>query len=229
MLLGDFLDHTRHGVDDLLARHARVALQQAIRNKHTVLAGNLAFLVHVADLHGARAHDGIAWHLLRGVWQNSVVARDVIAHLPLLAAHFVHESLLGAQQHHGKPAGILIVVKISHEHVGGLGFLSLGELGGDKLRNLLRQVHELALAKEITLELAAKRRVLGKRGAFIVGRGTCAAQMRGHEVAHGTAFDIQLALAHNVDGRVKVQDMQNRVIDFHIRHSVLDRFRHEPV
>ena len=157
------------------------------------------------------------------------MARDVVAHLPLLAAHFVHKSLLGAQQHHGKPAGILIVVKIGHEHVGGLGFLGFGELGGDKLRNLLRQVHELTLAKEIALELAAKRRVLGKRGAFIVGRGTCAAQMRGHKVAHGTTLDIELALAHDVDGRVKVQDMQNRVIDFHIRHSVLDRFRHEPV
>ena len=229
MLLGDFLDHTRHGVDDLLARYARVALQQAIGDKHTVLAGNLALLVHVADLHGARAHDGIAWHLLRGVWQNSVVARDVIAHLPLLAAHFVHKSLLGAQQHHGKPAGILIVVKIGHEHVGGLGFLGFGELVGNKLRNLLRQVNELALAKEIALKLAAKRRVLGKRGAFIVGRGAGAAQMRGHEVAHGTTLDIELALAHDVDGRVKVQDMQNRVIDFHIRHSVLDRFRHEPV
>ena len=157
------------------------------------------------------------------------MARDVVAHLPLLAAHFVHKSLLGAQQHHGKPAGILIVVKIGHEHVGGLGFLGFGELGRDKLRNLLRQVHELALAKEIALELAAKRRVLGKRGAFIVGRGACTAQMRGYEIAHGTAFGIELALAHNVDGRVKVQDMQNRVIDFHIRHSVLDRFRHEPV
>ena len=30
----------------------------------------------------------------------------------------------------------------------------------------------------------------------------------------------ELSLAHDVDGRVKVQDMQNRVIDFHIRHSV---------
>lgn len=157
------------------------------------------------------------------------MARDVVAHLPLLAAHFVHKSLLGAQQHHGKPAGILIVVKIGHEHVGGLSFLCLGELGGDKLRNLLRQVHELALAKEIALELATECGVLGKRGAFIVGRGARAAQMCGHEVAHGTAFDIELALAHNVNGRVKVQDMQNRVIDFHIRHSVLDRFRHEPV
>lgn len=149
------------------------------------------------------AHDGIARHLLRGVRQNGVVARDVVAHLPLLATHLVHECLLGAQQHHGKPAGILIVVKIGHEHVGGLGFLGFGELGGDKLRNLLRQVHELALAKEIALELAAKRRVLGKRGTFIVGRGACAAQMRGHEVAHGTAFDIELALAHDVTGRVK--------------------------
>ena len=166
---------------------------------------------------------------MRGVRQNGVVARDVVAHLPLLAAHFVHKSLLGAQQHHGEPAGILIVVKIGHEHVGGLGFLGFGELGGDKLRNLLRQVHELAIAKEIALELAAECGVLGKRGAFIVGRGACAAQMRGYEIAHGTAFDIQLALAHNVDGRVKVQDMQNRVIDFHIRHSVLDRFRHESV
>ena len=75
------------------------------------------------------------------------MARDVVAYLPLLAAHFVHKSLLGAQQHHGKPAGILIVVKIGHEHVGGLGFLGFGELGRDELRNLLRQVHELALAK----------------------------------------------------------------------------------
>ena len=229
MLLGDFLDHARHRVDDLLARYTGVALQQAVGNEHAILAGNLALLVHVADLHSARAHDGIARHLLRRVRQNGVVARDVVAHLPLLAAHFVHKSLLGAQQHHGKPAGILIVVKIGHEHVGGLGFLGFGELGGDKLRNLLRQVHKLALAKEIALELAAKRRVLGKRGALIVGRGTRAAQMRGHEVAHGTALDIELALAHDVDGRVKVQDMQNRVIDFHIRHSVLDRFRHEPV
>ena len=45
VLLGDFLDHTRDGVDDLLARYASVALQQAIGDKHTVLAGNLAFLV----------------------------------------------------------------------------------------------------------------------------------------------------------------------------------------
>ena len=157
------------------------------------------------------------------------MARDIVAHLPLLAAHFVHKSLLGAQQHHGKPAGILIVIKVRHEHVSGLGFLGLGEFGRDKLRNLLRQVHKLALAKEIALELAAKRRVLGKRGAFIVGRGACAAQMRGYEIAHGTAFDIELTLAHDVNGRVKVQDMQNRMIDFHIRHSVLDRFRHEPV
>ena len=64
VLLSDFLDHTRHGVDDLLARYARVALQQAIGNEHAVFAGNLALLVHVADLHGARAHDGIARHLL---------------------------------------------------------------------------------------------------------------------------------------------------------------------
>ena len=54
VLLGDLLDHTRHGVDDLLARYARVALKQAIGDKHTVLAGNLALLVHIADLHGAR-------------------------------------------------------------------------------------------------------------------------------------------------------------------------------
>ena len=157
------------------------------------------------------------------------MARDVVAHLPLLATHFVHKSLLGAQQHHGKPAGILIVVKIGHEHVGGLGFLGFGELGGDKLRNLLRQVHELTLAKEIALELAAECGVLGKRGTLVVGRSTSAPQVRGHEVAHGTALDIELALAHDVDGRVKVQDMQNRVIDFHIRHSVLDRIEHEPV
>lgn len=85
------------------------------------------------------------------------MARDVVAHLALLAAHFVHKSLLGAQQHHGKPAGILVVVKIGHEYVSGLGFLGFGELGGDKLRNLLRQVNKLALAKEIALELAAKR------------------------------------------------------------------------
>ena len=135
------------------------------------------------------------------------MARDVVTNLALFAAHLVHECLLGAQQHHGKPAGILIVVKIGHQHIGGLGFLGFGELGRDKLRNLLRQVHELALAKEIALELAAKRRVLGKRGTFIVGRGACAAQMRGHEVAHGTALDIELALAHDVDSRVKVQDM----------------------
>ena len=229
VLLGDFLDHTRHGVDDLLARYARVALQQAIGDKHTVLAGDLAFLVHIADLHGARAHDGIARHLLRGVRQNGVVARDVVAHLPFLAAHFVHKGLLGAQQHHGKPAGILIVVKISHEHVGGLSFLGLGEFGRDELRNLLRQVHELTLTKEIALELAAECGVLGKRGTLVIGRSARATQMCGHEVADSTAFDIQLALAHDVDGRVKVQDMQNRVIDFHIRHSVLDRFRHEPV
>ena len=229
MLLGDFLDHTRHGVDDLLTRYARVALQQAIGDKHTVLAGNLAFLVHIADLHGARAHDGIARHLLRGVRQNGVVARDVVAHLPLLAAHFVHKSLLGAQQHHGKPAGILIVIKVRHKHVSGFGFLGLGKFGRDELRNLLRQVHELTLTKEIALELAAECGVLGKRGTLVIGRSTRAAQMRGHEVAHGTALDIELALTHDVDGRVKVQDMQNRVIDFHIRHSVLDRFRHEPV
>ena len=229
MLLGDFLDHTRHGVDDLLARYARVALQQAIGDKHTVLAGNLALLVHVADLHGARTHDGIAWNLLRGVWQNSVVARDVVAHLPLLAAHLVHKSLLGAQQHHGKPAGILIVVKISHEHIGRLGFLGFGELGGDKLRNLLRQVHELTLTEEIALELAAECGVLGKRGTLVISRGTSAPQVRGYEITHGTALDIELALAHDVDGRVKVQDMQNRVIDFHIRHSVLDRIEHESV
>ena len=94
VLLGDFLDHARHRVDDLLARYARVALQQAVGNEHAILAGDLALLVHVADLHSARAHDGIARHLLRGVRQNGVVARDVVAHLPLLAAHFVHKSLL---------------------------------------------------------------------------------------------------------------------------------------
>ena len=141
----------------------------------------------------------------------------------------MHKSLLGAQQHHGKPAGILIVVKISHEHIGRLGFLGFGELGGDKLRNLLRQVHELALAKEIALELAAECGVLGKRGTLVISRGTSAPQVRGYEITHGTALDIELALAHDVDGRVKVQDMQNRVIDFHIRHSVLDRIEHESV
>ena len=87
---------------------------------------------------------------------------------------------------------------------------------------MLRQVHELALTKEIALALTAKRRVLGKRGALVIGRSARATQMCGHEVADGTALDIELALAHDVDGRVKVQDMQNRVIDFHIRHSVLD-------
>ena len=229
VLLGDLLDHARHRVDDLLTRNPRVALQQAVGNEHAILAGNLALLIHIADLHGACTHDGIARHLLRGVWQNGVVARDVVTNLALFATHLVHECLLGAQQHHGKPAGIFIIVKVRHKHVSGLGFLGLGEFGRDELRNLLRQVHELTLTKEIALELAAKRRVLRKRGALIVGRGTCAAQMRGHKTAHGTAFDIQLALAHDVDGRVKVQDMQNRVIDFHIRHSVLDRFWHEPV
>ena len=157
------------------------------------------------------------------------MARNVVAHLALFATYLVHKSLLGAQQHHGKPAGILIVIKVRHKHVSGLGFLGLGKFGRDELRNLLRQVHELTLTKEIALELAAECGVLGKRGAFIVGRGACAAQMRGHEVAHGTALDIELSLAHDVDGRVKVQDMQNRVIDFHIRHSVLDRIEHEPV
>ena len=157
------------------------------------------------------------------------MARDVVAHLALLAAHFVHKSLLGAQQHHGKAAGILVIVKVGHEHIGGLGFFGLGELGGNELRNLLRQVHELALAKEIALELAAECGVLGKRGALVIGRCTGTAQMCGHKVAHGAALDIELSLAHDVDGRVKVQDMQNRVIDFHIRHSVLDRIEHEPV
>ena len=156
MLFSDLLDHARHRVDDLLTRNARVTLQQAIGNEHAILAGNLAFLIHIADLHGACTHDCIARHLLRRVRQNGIVARDVVTHLALFATHLVHECLLGAQQHHGKPAGILIVVKVRHEHVGGLGFLSLGELGGDKLRNLLRQVHELALAKEIALELAAE-------------------------------------------------------------------------
>ena len=157
------------------------------------------------------------------------MARDVVTHLALFATHLVHECLLGAQQHHGKPAGILIIVKVRHKHVSGLGFLGLGEFGRDELRNLLRQVHELTLTKEIALELATECGVLGKRGTLVVGRSTSAPQVRGHEVAHGTALDIELALAHDVDGRVKVQDMQNRVIDFHIRHSVLDRFRHEPV
>ena len=229
MLLGDFLDHTRHGVDDLLARYPRVALQQAIGNEHAILAGNLALLIHIADLHGACTHDCIARHLLRGIRQNGVVARNVVAHLALFATHLVHKSLLGAQQHHGKPAGILIVIKVRHKHVSGLGFLGLGKFGRDELRNLLRQIHELTLTKEIALELAAKCGVLGKRGTLVISRGTSAPQMRGYEIAHGAALDIQLALAHNVDGRVKVQDMQNRVIDFHIRHSVLDRSRHEPV
>ena len=98
------------------------------------------------------------------------MARDIVAHLPLLAAYLVHKGLLGAQEHDGKPAGILIVVKVGHEHVGGLSLLGLGELGRDELRDLLRQIHELALAKEIALELAAKRRVLGKRGTLVIGR-----------------------------------------------------------
>ena len=157
------------------------------------------------------------------------MARNVVAHLALFATHLVHKSLLGAQQHHGKPAGILIVIKVRHKHVSGLGFLGLGKFGRDELRNLLRQIHELTLTKEIALELAAECGVLGKRGTLVISRGTSAPQVRGYEITHGTTFDIELALAHNVDGRVKVQDMQNRVIDFHIRHSVLDRFRHEPV
>ena len=141
----------------------------------------------------------------------------------------MHKGLLGAKQHHGKPAGVLVIVKVRHKHVGGLGLFGLGKLRRDELRNLLRQVYELALAKEITLELAAECGVLGKRGTLVIGRSAGAAQVRGHEVAHGTALDIELALAHDVDSRVKVQDMQDCVIDFHIRHSVLDRFQHESV
>ena len=118
VLLGNLLDHTRHGVDNLLARHARIALQQAVRDEHAVLAGDLALLVHIADLHGARTHDGIARHLLRRVRQDGVMARDIVAHLALLVAHLVHKGLLGAKQHHGKPAGVLVIVKVRHKHVG---------------------------------------------------------------------------------------------------------------
>ena len=118
VLLGNLLDHTRHGVDNLLARHARIALQQPVRNKHAVLAGDLALLVHVADLHGARAHNSVARHLLGRIRQNGVMTRDIVAYLALLAAHLVHKGLFGAKQHHGKPPGVLVVVKVRHKHVG---------------------------------------------------------------------------------------------------------------
>lgn len=44
MLLGDLLDDAGHRLDDLLARDATLALEQAIGNHERVLAHDLALL-----------------------------------------------------------------------------------------------------------------------------------------------------------------------------------------
>ena len=47
-------------------------------------------------------------------------------------------------------------IEIGHEHVGGLELVSLRELGGEELRDLLREIDELTIAEEIPLEFAGK-------------------------------------------------------------------------
>ena len=118
MLFGDLLDHARNGVDGLFARDARFALQQALRNQHTVLAGDLALLVHVADLHSACTHHAVALQLLRGIRQNRIMASDAVYGLASIGAYLVHKRLLARKEHHGKPAHIVVVIKIGNEDIG---------------------------------------------------------------------------------------------------------------
>ncbi|VWM25207.1 Uncharacterised protein [Collinsella intestinalis] len=138
MLLGNLLDNARHGLDDLLARDAAFALEQALGNDERILAHDLALLVHIECLHGARAHERVGADLLRGARQDGVALRNVVADLATLARHLVHEGGTARHEQHGEPTHVIVIVEVRNEHVGGLHFVGLGELGTKELRDLLR-------------------------------------------------------------------------------------------
>ena len=97
MLLGDLLDDAGHRLDDLLARDATLALEQAIGNHKRVLAHDLALFIHVERLHGARTDERVRGYLLRGPGQDGIALGDVVANLASLTRHLVHER--GAARH----------------------------------------------------------------------------------------------------------------------------------
>ena len=138
MLLGNLLDNARHGLDDLLARDAAFALEQAVGNDEGVLAHDLALLIHIKRLHGARAHERVGADLLRGPRQDGVALRDVVADLARLARNLVHESRAARHEQHREPTHIVIVVEVGHKYVCGFHLVRFGELRTKELRDLLR-------------------------------------------------------------------------------------------
>ncbi|VWM07733.1 Uncharacterised protein [Collinsella intestinalis] len=152
---------------------------------------------------------------MRGARQDGVALRDVVADLAALARHLVHEGGAARHEQHGEPTHVIIIVEVGNEHVGGLHFVRFGELGREELRDLLRQVHKLAVAEEIPLELAGEGALFGERRTSIVHTRAGSTQMRTHKRADGTGIEIELALAHHVHGGIEIENMQDGVIDLH--------------
>ena len=98
-----------------------------------------------------------------------MVARDLGHDAAGRVVHLVHEGHAALHDEDGEPALVGVVLEIGDEDVGGRGLLGVGELVGEELRDLLREVDEPALAEEVALELAREGAVLGEGAGAVVG------------------------------------------------------------
>lgn len=128
----------------------------------------------------------------------------------------MHKRHAAVHEHDGKPADVVIVLKISNKDIGRLDLLRLCKLTGDKLRDLLGKIDEVALTKEEALKLTGKGAVLGERPALVITGSAGATQVRGDKGPHRPRVQVELALRHDVYCRLEIENMQDGVIDFHV-------------
>ena len=173
------------------------------------------------DRAGLRVHEHVGRHLLRRVGQRGVHARDVVG----IPGDLVHERLTARQQQdREEPAPgrtvelhVLLVRRVRvgevrHQEVALLEVLRTAELLPEPLGNLRGELHELALAGEVALELGGKAGVRRKRSVAALRVGGDLAQVALDKGARGADREVERALREVGGAGVEVKDVQDRAV-----------------
>ena len=110
-------------------------------------------------------------------WKDRVVAGDFRLDGTVHVGDLVHEGHAARHEEHREPSHILVIGEVGDEDVGRFGLLGTGELLGEKLGDLLREIDELALAEEVAAELFREGgsfgEVPGRLSAAVRARRRC--------------------------------------------------------
>ena len=215
VLLCGFRYRARHGIDDLFRRGARRALQEAVHDELRVCTHDGARLILVQYGEVAGAHERIRGDLLRGRREDGVVPSDLCRNGAGIVCDLVHKRHTAFHDEDGEPAGLLVVFEIGDQDVCRRRLFRMGKLLAEEFGNLLREVDERSLAEEVPLEFGCEGAFLGERAWVVIRRVARPLEVLRDERLHRARIELELCFREDGDGRLRVEDMQDRVVDIH--------------